>query len=327
MKKQVLITNELPDAAYLFLCRKYNVTWHKRQLTERQLISKIRPFHSILTTLADPITEKVIVAAPQLECIANLAVGYNNIDLKTAKARGIWVTNTPEVLTEATADIAWALLLSCARRVPEGDRMVRSGKFKGAHPLTLLGVDLFGKTLGIYGFGRIGKAVARRGRGWNMNVLYHQRHRESKRVEKGLNARYVPFKTLLEQSDFLSVNSPLTSETLQRFTRREFKKMKRTAIFINTGRGLIHLEQDLVEALKKGWIYSAGLDVYESEPRIEKQILRLQNCTLLPHIGSATVGTRDAMALLAAKNIDLVLSGHLPETPVFYLSKKDRLKT
>lgn len=319
MKKRVLITNELPDAAYLFLRRKYMVTWNKRQLTEPQLNAMAKPFDALLTTLADPVTKKVLSSASQLKCVANFAVGFNNIDLKVAKSRGIWVTNTPEVLTEATADIAWALLLACARRVPEGDRMIRAGRFKGAHPLTLLGVDLSGKTLGIYGFGRIGKAVARRGRGWNMKVVYHQRHRESQAVERELNAKYVPFDALLRQSDFLSVNSPLTPETKQRFTRKEFRKMKRTAIFINTGRGAIHREKDLAEALQKGWIYSAGLDVYEREPGIDKGLLRLPNCTLLPHIGSATVETRTAMALLAATNIDRVLSGRPPKTPVFTL--------
>jgi glyoxylate reductase len=259
----------------------------------------------------------VLKAASQLRCVANCAVGYNNIDLKTAKERGIWVTNTPEVLTEATADIVWALILSCARRVPEGERMVRKGKFKGAHPLMLLGVDLFCKTLGVFGFGRIGKAVARRGRGWNMKVLYHQRKRESRQVERAYNARYVSFEKLLKFSDFLSVNSPLTLETRHRFKEKEFKQMKRTAVFINAGRGSIHLEKDLIKALKRKWIYSAGLDVYEFEPRIERELLKLQNCTLLPHLGSATVETRNKMALLASKNIELVLRNNKPKTPVF----------
>ena len=302
--------------AFQRLSKKFQVTWNKTQLTEKQLLTKVKSYQALLTTLADPITCEVLKAAPQLRCVANCAVGYNNIDLKTAKERGIWVTNTPEVLTEATADIAWALLLACARRIPEGEKMVRAGKFKGAHPLMLLGVDLFGKTLGVFGFGRIGKAVARRGKGWNMKVLYHQRKREPQQVEKVYNAKYVSFDELLKSSDFLSVNSPLTPETRHRFTRDEFRKMKRTAVFINAGRGAIHRETDLVEALRKKWIYSAGLDVYEFEPRIERELLNLPNCTLLPHIGSATVETRDKMALLASKNIDLVLSGHNPQTPV-----------
>ena len=316
MKKRVLITNNLPSVAFQRLSKTFQVTWNKTQLNEKQLKSKVGPYHALLTTLADPISAEVLMAAPHLRCVANFAVGYNNIDLNAAKELGIWVTNTPEVLTEATADIAWALLLSCARRIPEGEKLVRSGKFKGANPLMLLGVDLYDKTLGVYGFGRIGKAVARRGRGWNMKVLYHQRRRESRHIEMAYNARYVSFEELLKYSDFLSVNGPLTPETRHRFREREFKRMKKTAIFINTGRGAIHREKDLVKALKQKWIYSAGLDVYEFEPNIKRELLKLPNCTLLPHIGSATVETRNKMALLASKNIDLVLSGRNPRTPV-----------
>ena len=319
MRKRVLITNDLPIAAYLSLKRKYTVTWNKHQLNETQLATKVRSFHALLTTLADPISEKVLSAAPYLQCVANYAVGFNNVDLKAAKARGIWVSNTPDVLTEATADIAWALLLACARRVPEGERLMRSGKFKGWHSLMLLGVDLVGKNLGIYGFGRIGKAVAWRGRGWDMKVLYHQRHRETPSVERRYNARYVSLEVLLKQSDFLSLNSPLTPENRRRFTLRELKKMKRTAVLINTARGQLLDEQDLAFALRKGIIHSAGLDVYEHEPKVEPSLLRLLNCTLLPHLGSATVETRNRMALLAAENIDRVLSGRMPKTPVFSL--------
>src|SRR5882724_1933111 len=188
MKKRVLVTNRLPAVAYQRLSKKFQVTWNQKQLTEAQLITKIKPFHAVLTTLADPITERVIQAAPQLRCIANYAVGYNNIDLQAAQKRGIWVTNTPEVLTEATADIVWALILACARRISEGEKMVRQGQFKGWAPLMLLGWELTGKTLGIYGFGRIGKAVARRGKGWDMPILYHQRHREPRSIERRYNA-------------------------------------------------------------------------------------------------------------------------------------------
>lgn len=319
MKKRVLITNHLPDAAYQSLQRKYEVTWNKRQLTESQLVSRVGPFHALLTTLADPITEKVLGRAPNLRCVANYAVGFNNIDLKAARKRDIWVTNTPDVLTEATADITWGLLLACARRLGEGEKLVRSREFKGWHPRMLLGADLIGKTMGIYGFGRIGKAVARRGRGWGMQILYHQRHRESSRTEKRYNARYVPFEALLRKSDFLSVHAPLTPETRHRFTLTEFKKMKPEAIFINTSRGPLHDEKDLAQALRKGILHSAGLDVYEFEPKIEAELLRLPNCVLLPHLGSATVQTRDTMALLAAENINRVLSGQRPRTPVFKL--------
>jgi glyoxylate reductase len=316
VKKRVFISNLIPAAAYQKLSKRFQVTWNKHQLTEQQWQSRIEPYHAVLTTLADPITAKVLNAAPYLKCVANFAVGFNNIDLVTAKANGICVTNTPDVLTEATADLAWALILSCARRLPEGEKFVRTTGFKGWGALFLLGQDLAGKTLGIYGFGRIGKAVAQRGRGWNMPVLYHQRHRESPSVEKRYNARYVSFETLLRQSDILSVNSPLTPETRHRFTSKEFKQMKPNAIFINASRGPIHNEADLVKALKSKTIASAGLDVYEFEPKINKALLKLPNCTLLPHLGSATLETRTKMVLLAAENIELVLSGCHPKTSV-----------
>jgi len=317
VKKRVFISNLIPAAAYQKLSKRFQVTWNKHQLSEKQWHARIGPYHAVLTTLADPITAKVLNAAPHLKCVANFAVGFNNIDLVTAKANGICVTNTPDVLTEATADLAWALILSCARRLPEGEKFVRTTGFKGWGALFLLGQDMAEKTLGVYGLGRIGKAVAQRGKGWNMSILYHQRHRESLSVEKRYNAKYVSFETLLRQSDILSVNSPLTHETRHRFTSKEFKQMKPNAIFINASRGAIHCEADLVTALKNKTIASAGLDVYEFEPKINKGLLKLPNCTLLPHLGSATLETRTKMALLAAENIKLVLSGRRPKTSVF----------
>jgi glyoxylate reductase len=316
LKKRVFISNLIPAAAYQKLSKRFQVTWNKHQLTEKQWQSLIRPYHAVLTTLADPITAKVLNAAPHLQCVANFAVGYNNIDLITAKANSVCVTNTPDVLTEATADLVWALILSCARRLPEGDKCIKTTGFKGWGALFLLGQDLAGKTLGIYGFGRIGKAVARRGKGWDMPVLYHQRHRENSSVEKRYNAKYVSFENLLHRSDILSVNSPLTPETRHRFTSKEFNQMKPNAIFINASRGAIHHEADLTKALKNKTIASAGLDVYEFEPKINQALLNLPNCSLLPHLGSATLETRTQMALLAAKNIELVLLGRRPKTPV-----------
>lgn len=322
MKKSVLITNRIPEAAYRLLKKSFSVTWSKRQLSERELAAKIPPFHGLLSTLADPITQEVLSAAAHLECVANYAVGFNNIDLGQAKQKGIWVTNTPDVLTEATADIAWALILSCARRVPEGEKNIRTNAFKGWDALFLRGMDLAGKTLGLYGFGRIGQAVARRGRGWNMKILYHQRHRENPRIEKRLGAKFVPFESLLRQSDILSLHAPLTPETRHRFGRKEFEKMGPNSIFINTARGGLHNERELVQALKRGPLFSAGLDVYEFEPKIDPALLKLPNCTLLPHLGSATYETRNRMALLAAENIQAVLMGKAPKTPVFNLKKR-----
>jgi len=316
MKPTVLITYEIPQVAYAFLRRRYSVTWNKKKLTEDQLTRKIGPYQGLLTTLADPLTSRVLRAGRALKVVANFAVGFNNIDLAAARELGIRVTNTPEVLTDATADLTWALLLSCARRIPEGERLVRSGKFKGTHPLMLLGLDLRGKTLGIYGCGRIGQAVARRSRGWDMKVIYHNRRRLDPRLERPLGARFVPFDRLVQESDFLVVTAPLTPETRGRFTYRDFKRMKPTAVFINTGRGPIHIEKDLARALGEGIPFYAGLDVYEKEPQVDPRLLRSDRVTLLPHIGSATVQTRDTMALLAARNIDLVLNGKEPLTPV-----------
>lgn len=317
MKPKVLITNQVPVLAFHRLQKRFQVTWNRSQLTERQIFSKVRPYHALLTTLADPITARVLQNATHLKCVSNYAVGFNNIDLVEAKRLGIWVTNTPDVLTEATADIAWALILACARRLPEGETMVRQGRFKGWHSLMLRGLDLEGKTLGLYGFGRIGKGTARRAKGWNMKVIYHQRTREKGSVEKAFGARYVSFQELLKRSDILSLHTPLTPETRHRFTRTEFQKMKPNSIFINTARGLLHSEKDLVQALKKGPLFSAGLDVYEFEPKIDRELLKLPNCVLLPHLGSATLATRDHMAILCADNIQRVLDGRRPLTPVF----------
>lgn len=317
MKLKVLITDHVPPVAFKKLRNKFQVTWNKSHWTESQLVSKIGPYHALLTTLADPITAQVFQAANNLKCVANFAVGFNNIDITEAKKRGIWVTNTPDVLTEATADIAWALILACARRVHEGEAIVRRGQFKGWHPLMLRGLDLKGKTLGLFGFGRIGKATARRAKGWNMRILYHQRTREKGSTERLYAARYVPFSTLLRESDILSLHAPLTPETRHRFTSSEFQKMKPNSLFINTARGPLHKEKDLVKALKKGPLFSAGLDVYEFEPSIDRELVKLQNCLLLPHLGSATQATRDHMAVLCADNIARILRGRPPLTPVF----------
>jgi glyoxylate reductase len=236
--------------------------------------------------------------------------------LEAARAKGIVVTNTPGVLTESTADLAWALILSCARRIPEGDRLVRSRRFKGANLLMLRGLDLKDKTLGIYGCGRIGQAVARRGRGWDMNVLYHNRRPLRASLEKSLPATYVSFQRLLNKSDYLVVTAPLTDETRCRFSIKEFKRMRPTAVFINIGRGPIHRECDLAEALSRKYLFYAGLDVYEREPRIDPGLLKSDRVTLLPHIGSASIETRKTMALLAARNLDMVLKGKKPINPV-----------
>jgi len=314
--KKILITGDIPDDAYLLLKKKHHVVWNKASISHDQLLRAVKPCQGLLTLIGNRIDALVMEAAPRLQCIANYGVGYNNIDVVEAKKRGIVVTNTPDVLTDATADIAWALILACSRRIPEGEAMVRNKRFKDWHAKMLLGRDLRGKTLGIFGFGRIGQAIARRASGWEMPVLYHQRHPIASSLEKNLRARFVSFETLLKRSDILSVNAPLTPLTRHRFTRREFNRMKEGAIFINTARGLLHDEKDLAMALKSGRLFSAGLDVYENEPQVHPDLLKRPNSTLLPHLGSATRETRAKMALLAAQNLQEVLAGHKPLTPV-----------
>jgi glyoxylate reductase len=316
MRKRVLILGDIPDDADRLLARRFTVRWLKGTPTLSRVIREAADCHGLLSLLGYRIDENVFRRASRLECIAHFGVGYDNIDVKAARRRGIVVTNTPEVLTDATADIAWTLILACARRAPEGERVVREGRFMGWHPRMLLGVDLRGATLGIYGFGRIGQAVARRAIGWEMRVIYHQRHRVPPVVERTLQARRVGFGELLRRSDILSLHAPLTSETRGRFGRVEFRRMKRGAIFINTARGAMHDEGALADALRDGRLFSAGLDVYEREPRVDPDLRRLDRCVLLPHLGSGTVGTRRKMALLAARNIDRVLTGRPPLTPV-----------
>lgn len=316
MRKKVLVVGDLPDEAADRLGSKFTVIRLPGTPSDAVLRRKIRNCHGALVLIGNRIDGRVFREAPRLECVANFGVGYDHIDVEAARRAGVVVTNTPDVLTDATADIAWALILACARRLPEGERMVRRGRFKGWHPRMLLGVDLKGATLGIYGFGRIGQAVARRGAGWGMKVIYHQRHRVSRALERELNARMTGFDELLRNSDIISVNAPLTPQTRGRFGRREFSRMKPNAIFVNTARGPLHDEAELARALRKGRLFSAGLDVYEREPRVHPDLIGLPNCVLLPHLGSGTVGTRRRMALLAAENLERVLLGRTPSTPV-----------
>jgi glyoxylate reductase len=248
--------------------------------------------------------------------VSNVAVGYNNIDVAAATARGIVVTNTPDVLTETTADFAWALLMATARRVVEADQYVRAGKFSRWEWELLWGSDVFGKTLGIIGFGRIGKAVARRGRGFGMRILYTDAVRADAAVERELGATFADKPTLLRESDFVTVHTPLLPETRHLIGAAELKMMKRTAYLINAARGPIVNEAQLVQALKEGWIAGAGLDVYEEEPKVHPGLLSLPSVVLAPHIASASSETRIKMGTLAMENCLAVLEGKTPPTPV-----------
>lgn len=286
---------------------------HDRIINRAEVLEGVPGVEAILSILTDPIDAEVMDAAgPQLRVIANYAVGFNNIDVQAATSRGIAVTNTPGVLTETTADIAWALLMAAARRIAESERYLRAGKWEGWGPQQFLGVDVHGATLGIYGMGRIGQAVARRGKGFGMRVLYTSRSPIEPNVESELGAERVDKDTLLAESDFLSIHCPLTDETRGGFGAAEFKAMKSRAVLINTSRGPVVDEAALAHALQHGDLFGAGLDVFEKEPLVHPDILQCENAVLIPHLGSASFATRRRMAEMTAENILAVLNGETP---------------
>ncbi len=268
-----------------------------------EIEQKIENADALISLLRDKIDRHLIDKGKHLKIISNYAVGFDNIDFHYAAERKIYVTNTPDVLTETTADLVFALILAASRRICEADKYVRAGNFHGWMPDEMLGMDIHGKTMGIFGFGRIGQAVGRRARGFGMSVIYNARH--TKKID--YEAQYVDFNTLIEKADIISINAPLTSETEALFDMRIFRKMKKTAVLVNTARGKIIRECDLAEALKKKIIYAAGLDVYENEPEINKAILGLDNCILAPHMGSASEETRKQMAFMCVESIKSVL--------------------
>jgi glyoxylate reductase len=313
-KPRVLVTwpYTFPQADEL-LKRETEATYHQeeRPMTRQEIMEALADKEGILCMLFDRIDREVLEAAPGLKVVSNLGVGLDNIDIKAATERGVVVTHTPGILTEATADLGWALLMATARLIPQAHQFTRAGKFTGLRYHLFLGKDLVGKTLGIYGMGRIGTAVARRALGFKMNILYHNR-KPNPQGEAETGARYVSLEELLKESDFLVIAAPLTPETRGRFGMEEFRQMKREAILINIGRGPIVREKELVQALKEGLIWGAGLDVYEREPQIEEELFTMDRVVLTPHIGSATVETRSAMALVAAENLVRVLQGKPP---------------
>lgn len=278
-------------------------------------MERLKDADAVVTQLRDPVDKEFIDAGKKLKIIANYAVGFNNIDVEYAKQKGIYVTNTPDVLTEATADIAWALILAVARKIIPADKFTREGKFEGWKPNLFLGYEIYGKTLGIIGMGRIGKAVARRAMGFGMKIIYHNR----KRVEDDYkyNAKYVDLETLLKESDYISINAPLTNETYHLLNKERLSLLKKNAILVNTARGPIIDEKALYELLKDGKIAGAGFDVYENEPEITKGLEKLDNVVLLPHIGSATYETREKMSIMVAENIIDALEGKIPRNLVW----------
>ncbi len=318
MAYRILITRKIPDAGIRLLQEKgyeLEINLRDHPLDRETLKEKIRHCHGIIALLSDSIDKEIIDVAPQLKIIANYAVGYNNIDVAYATKRGIWVSNTPDVLTAATADLAWALLMAVSKRIVEADAYVRAGKFKGWAPELFLGHDVSGKTLGIIGAGRIGQAVGRRARGFEMTILYHSGSRKPE-FERQNGAQYVSLDELLARSDFVSLHCPLTKKTRHLLNAPRLKSMKTGSILINTARGAVVDEAALVRALKQGPLAGAGLDVYEHEPQIHQELLTLKNVVLLPHIGSATVETRNEMARMAARNVISVLESGKAINPV-----------
>jgi len=278
------------------------------------LLKRVKDTDGLLVLLTDKIDKEVISAAgKRLRVISNYAVGYNNIDIGEATKKGIMVTNTPGVLTETTADLAWALLMSIARRIVEGDKFVRAGKFRGWEPMLLLGTDIYEATLGLIGFGRIGQAMARRAKGFNLKVLYYDKNPVSPIIEKELGVSRTGFDEILRKSDFISIHVPLNEETFHLIGQKELSIMKKESYLINTARGPIVDEKALVKALKDGVIRGAALDVFENEPEIEQELMSLDNIVMVPHIGSASYQTRTKMAIIAAKNILSALKGERPE--------------
>jgi glyoxylate reductase len=271
---------------------------------------------ALVTILTERIDAAVLERAPRLRVVANAVVGFEHVDVAACRERGIVVTNTPDVLTGATADLTWALILATVRGLPQSERSLRAGEFHGWGFWDYLGGGLEGKTLGIFGMGRIGRAVARRAGGFGMRVIYHSRSRLSDDVERELAAEYVGFDELLTRSDVLSLHAPLTPSTRHAIDADALRRMKPGSWLVNTARGALVHEAALVDALRDGPLAGAGLDVYEHEPRITPELLDLPNVVLLPHIGSATRETRTAMAMLAARNAHAVLTGQPPLTPV-----------
>ena len=315
---KVFVTRPIPQTGLQLLVDAFGkasvtVSPHDRVITREELLAGVKGVDGLLPILTDTVDAAVMNAAgPQLKIIANFAVGYDNIDVAAATKRNIAVTNTPGVLTDTTADLAWAILMCVARRISESERCLRAGKWAGWGPQFMLGVDVHGKTLGIFGMGRIGRAVARRAAGFGMRIIYHDSARLEEAAEKHLNATYVAKETLVTESDFISIHVPLLPETTHAFGAAEFKAMKKTACLINTSRGPIVDEAALASALKAGEIFAAGLDVYEQEPKVHPALLECENAVLVPHLGSASRDTRGKMAEIAAGNIVALLKGETP---------------
>jgi glyoxylate reductase len=319
MKPKVYVTRLIPNEVLSIITDRFDCRVWRREdeaVPRETLKAEVAGVHGLYTMLTEKIDADLLDSAPNLRVVSNMAVGYDNIDVAECTKRGIVVCNTPGVLTDTTADLAFALLMAAARRVPEAERFVLESKWSTWSPMLLTGVDVFGSTLGIVGLGSIGEAVARRAKGFSMKVLYYNRH-PRKDLEAELGVERTTLDELLERSDFVSLHVPLTENTRGLIGARELNMMKPTGVLVNTSRGQVVRERDLYLALRERRILAAGLDVFEEEPLPQDSPLReLDNVVLLPHIGSASIATRKKMAVMAARNLVQVLSGERPDHPV-----------
>ncbi len=311
----IFITREIPEEGLKLLEEKYRLKVNpaERPVTRQEMLEGVKEADALLCMLTDKVDRDVIESASNLKVVANMAVGVDNIDIEACTGHGVVVTNTPGALTEATADLTWALLLAVTRRIVAGDRFVRARNFNGWAPLLFVGGDLFGKTLGIIGMGRIGQAVARRGLGFGMRIVYSKRERLPLEVEKEFKAAYLPLDEAVREADYLTLHLPYYPGVHHLINRKRLEMMKPTAYLINTARGAHIDERALVEHLKEHKIAGAALDVYENEPKLTPGLIELDNLVLAPHTGSASISTRRIMAEMAAKSIVAVLKGDKPE--------------
>ena len=314
MRPCIVVTREVFDETIAYLSQHLDVDANQADAayTPEALAQKLAACDGVMCALTDRIDAALLERCPKLKAVANIAVGYNNIDVPACTARGIKVTNTPGVLDDSTADLAFALMLATARRITEVESTIRNGQWTGWRLKQWLGVDVHHATLGIVGMGRIGQAIAKRAAGFDMKVLYHNRKRAAPEIERRLNATYVSMDALLARSDFIILQMPYTPDTHHLIGEVQLKKMKPTAILINSTRGGVVDDKALIEALNSGTIRAAGLDVFENEPKLDPGFLKLKNVVLAPHIGSSTEATRRAMAMTAAKNLVAALTGQPP---------------
>jgi glyoxylate reductase len=314
VKPKVLVTQRISDESLATLAAQFEVESNQKDtpVSPAQLLRKIKEKDAAITLITDVISEKVLAGSPRLKVVSNVAVGYNNFDVAAATRRGVMLTNTPGAMDDTTADFAWCLILATARRLPEADRLVRSGKWTRWRFMEFLGHDIYGKTIGICGFGRIGRGVARRAMGFGMKVLYTSRSRASDAVELEFRASYVDKHTLLRESDVVSLHLPLFAETRHYIGAAELALMKRSAILVNAARGPVVDERALVKALKSRRIAGAGLDVYENEPKLAAGLAKLPNTVLAPHMASASIETRLRMSNMAVANTIAGLTGRRP---------------